>query len=139
MAVVSKVITPFFFSEKEPYMIVLFKKDSVNIFQAGACSSPHYIQIYDLRKIYLDITDVYEAQTRFKEEMKVGHHEAINLFEFTISDLTDGKYFAIRSTSVREIETQFRVGSYDVNKGRVVAKEILLFYINHRLFEYVDR
>lgn len=138
MALVSKVITPFFFSEKEPYMIVLFKKDSVNKFQAAACSSPCYRQIYDLRKIYPDITDVYEAQTRFKEEMKVGHHEAINLFEFSISDLTDGKYFAIRSTSVREIETQFRVGSYDVNNGRMVAKEILYFCVNHKIYKWDD-
>jgi len=138
MARVSKVITPFFFSEKEPYMIVLFKKDSVNKFQAGACKSLHYIQIYDLRKIYPDITDVYEAKTCFIEEMKVGNHEAINLFDFTISDLTDGKYFAIRSTSVRETENHFRVGSYDANNGRVVAKEILYFCVNHKIYKWDD-
>lgn len=138
MALVSKVITPFFFSEKEPYMIVLFKKDSVNKFQAAACSSPCYRQIYDLRKIYPDISDIYDAKTCFMEEMEVGRQEPIHLFDFTISDLTDGKHFAIRSTSVREIETQFRVGSYDVNNGRMVAKEILYFCVNHKIYKWDD-
>ena len=137
MALVSKVITPFFFSEKEPYMIVLFKKDSVNKFQAVACSSPCYRQIYDLRKIYPDLTDVYEAKTCFMEEMKVGRHEPINLFDFTISDLTDGKHLAIRGYSFFEYETLFRVGSYYDN-ARETAKEILYFCVNHKIYKWDD-
>ncbi|MBO4841030.1 MAG: hypothetical protein J5524_09000 [Bacteroidaceae bacterium] len=137
MALVSKVITPFFFSEKEPYMFVLFIKESENKFQAGACLNPRYLQIYDLRKIYPDISDIYEAQTYFKEEMEVGRHEPIDLFDFTISDLTDGKHSAIRGYSFFEYETHFRVGSYYDN-ARETAKEILHFCVNHKIYKWYD-
>lgn len=103
MAIVSKVITPLFFSEKEPYMIVLFVEESenqsVNKFKIAALSTPRYLTIYDVRKLYPELT-VYEAKSLFIKEMNVGRREEINLHEFTISELTAGKHFSVRRSSV---------------------------------------
>lgn len=63
MAIVSKVITPLFFSQEEPYVVVLFAEKYENRFQIGAANSPfRYMQVYDLQKIYPELESVYEAK-----------------------------------------------------------------------------
>lgn len=138
MALVSKVLTPFFFSEKEPYMIVFFNKEYDFRFRTGACENQKYMQVYDLRKIYPELTNVYEAQTRFVEEMKVGNHEPINLHEFKISDLTNGIHLTVRVSYSYGKEAYLRVGVYDNNNEREVAKRMLEFCIEHRFFKWDD-
>ncbi|MBR3625853.1 MAG: hypothetical protein IKN48_05885 [Bacteroidaceae bacterium] len=139
MAIVSKVITPHFYSEKEPYMIVLFVEESenqtVNKFKIATLSTPRYLTIYDVRKLYPELT-TYEAVIRFKEEMKVGNHEPINLHTFKISDLTDGEHLYIRSSSVYGKETDLRVAIYDIFDKRETAKKILAFCIKHQIFAW---
>lgn len=120
MAIVYKVKTPLFFSEEEPYMFVFFVEEYDNKFRNGACDSPRYMQVYDLRKIYPELKAVEEAKNRFVEEMKVGNREPITLHEFTIFDLTDGKHSFVRSTFYGK-ETHLWVGVYDNNNERVVA------------------
>lgn len=136
MATVYKVTTPSFFSDKEPYMIVHFVKDYKNRFRIGALDSPYYIQVYDLRKIYPEAKNVYDAKKRFVEEVKVGNYEPINLYEFAISDLTDGKHSYIQEGVFCKKESQLRVGVYDNNNERDVAKRMLSFGINHKLFKW---
>ena len=137
MAIVSKVIMPRFFSQKEPYMIVLFVEEYENRFQIGACDGPRYMQVYDLQKIYPELENVYEAKKRFIEEMKVGNREPIKLYDFTISDLTDGNHTSVQSMFSSK-ETHLRVGVYDNNNERVVAKRMLYFCIDHSLFKWND-
>lgn len=137
MAIVCKVITPLFFSPKEPYMIVLFVEEYENILQIGACDSPRYMQVYDVQKIYPKIGNVYEAQKRFVEEMKVGNREPIKLYDFTISDLTDGYYTSVQSMFSSK-ETHLRVGVYENNNERDVAKRMLSFCIDYSLFKWND-
>jgi hypothetical protein len=138
MAIVSKVITPLFFSEKEPYMFVRFVEEFESRFRTGSCENPSYIQVYDLMKIYPDLKNVYEAKTRFIEEMKVGNHEPVNLHEFKISDLTNGNHLAIRGSYSNNKETHLRVGVYDDNNEREVAVRMLYFCIDHRFFKWDD-
>jgi len=137
MAIVSKVITPIFFSQKEPYMIVLFVEEYENRFQIGAADNPRYMQVYDLQMIYPELESIYEAKKLFIEEMKVGNREPIKLCDFTISDLTDGKHTSILSMSHGK-ETYLRVGVYDNNNEREVAKRMLEFCIEHRFFKWDD-
>ena len=113
MATVAKVIAPPFYCEKEPYIIVFFVEETENKFKIAALSTPRYLTIYDVRKLYPELT-TYEAVIRFKEEMKVGNHEPINLHTFKISDLTDGEHLYIRSFSVYGKETDLRVAIYDI-------------------------
>lgn len=137
MAKVVNVITPFFFSENEPYMIVLFVEEFENKFRTAMSSNPRYIVVYDVRKIYPDL-NTFEAKESFLEEMEIGHREEIYLHEFSISDLTDGKHSSIRGYSFSGYETHFRVGSYYVDNARETAKEILHFCINHKIYKWDD-
>ena len=89
-----------------------------------------------MRKIYPELINVYEAQTRFIEEMKVGNHEPINLHEFNISDLTNGIHLTVRASYSYEKEAYLRVGVYDNNIEREVAKRMLDFCIEHRFFKW---
>ena len=70
MALVSKVLTPFFISEKDPYMLVFFIEEFESSFRTGSCENSRYMQVYDLRKIYPELTNVYDVKNRFVEEMK---------------------------------------------------------------------
>lgn len=135
MAIVSKVTTPLFFSQEEPYMVVHFVEEYDNRFQIGAGDSPRYMQVYDLQKIFPKLESVYEAKKQFIEEMKVGNREPIKLRDFTISDLTDGKHTSVISM-LHGKETYFRVGVYDNNNERDVAKRMLDFCIEHRFFKW---
>lgn len=136
MALVSKVLTPPFFSEKNPYMLVFFSEEFESIFRTGSCENPRYMQVYDLRKIYPELLNVYDAKNRFVEEMKVGNHESINLYEFKIYDLTNGEHSSVRCTSVFSKETSLRVGVYEGNDEKIVAKRMLDFCIEHRFFKW---
>ena len=138
MAIVSKVITPFFFCENKPYMVVFFVEEFENRFQTGSCENPRYIQVYDVKKLYPELANVYEAKTRFIKEMKVGNREPINLHEFMISDLTDGEHLFIRGSYINGKETHLRVGVYDYNNEREVAKRMLSFCIIHGIFKWDD-
>lgn len=135
MAKVVRVITPFFFSENEPYMIVYFVEEFENKFRTAACSNPRYIVVYDVRKIYPDLT-TFEAKESFLEEMKIGHREEINLREFSISDLTNNKYSSVISRNGKE--QFFRIGYYDSFDERETAKKILNLFIKHRVLEFGD-
>ena len=135
MATVAKVIAPPFYCEKEPYIIVFFVEETENKFKIAALSTPRYLTIYDVRKLYPEL-NAYEAVIRFKEEMKVGNHEPINLHTFKISDLTDGEYLYIRSSSVYGKETHLRVAIYDFFDERETAKKILYFCIKHQIFAW---
>ena len=132
MALVSKVITPFFFSEKEPYMFVLFVEEFENKFRTAVCSNPRYIVVYDVRKIYPELT-ISEAKKCFTEEMRVGHREEINLRKFTISDLTNNEYSSVQFSSTYGKEECFRIGTYDNFDERETAKMILNLLVKHRL------
>ena len=138
MAIVSNVLTPHFFSEQEPYMFVFFVEEYESVFRTGACDNPLYMQVYDLRKIYPELSNVYEAKRRFIVEMTIGNHEQIKLFEFKISDLTDGKHLSIRYTTQYGNETYLRVGVYDGNDEHTVAKRMLDFCIAHNFFKWDD-
>lgn len=138
MAIVSKVLTPRFFSEREPYVFVFFVEEFESHFRTGSCANPRYMQVYDLKKIYPEITNVYEAKTRFVEEMEVGNREPINLHEFKISDLTNGKHSVVRYSYTNNEETHLRVGVYGDDNAREVAKKMLVFCIKHRFFEWDD-
>ena len=135
MAKVVNVITPFFFSENEPYMIVYFVEEFENKFRTAACSNPRYMVVYDVRKIYPDLT-TFEAKESFLEEMKIGHREEINLREFSISDLTNNKYSSVISRNGKE--QSFRIGYYDNFDERETAKKILNLFIKHRVLEFGD-
>ena len=135
MAIVAKVIAPPFYCEKEPYIIVFFVEEAENKFKIAVLSTPRYLTIYDVRKLYPELT-AYEAVIRFKEEMKVGNHEPINLHTFKISDLTDGEHLYIRSSSVYGKETHLRVAIYDFFDERETAKKILYFCIKHQIFAW---
>lgn len=137
MAIVCEVKTPLFFSESKPYMIVLFVEEYENRFRIGSCDSPRYLQIYDLRIIYPELKDVYEAKKHFVEEMKIGNREPLKLCKFLISDLTDGKHSSIRSTLFGK-ELYLWVGVYDNNNEVDVAKRMLSFGINHGIFKWDD-
>ena len=133
MALVSKVITPFFFSEKEPYMFVLFVEEFENKFRTAVCSNPRYIAVYDVRKYIYPKLTISEAKNCFTEEMRVGHREEINLREFTISDLTNNEYSSVRFSSTYAKEEYFRVAIYDNFDERETAKMILNLLVKHRL------
>ena len=135
MAIVAKVIAPPYYCEKEPYIIVFFVEEAENKFKIAVLSTPRYLTIYDVRKLYPELT-AYEAVIRFKEEMKVGNHEPINLHTFKISDLTDGEHLYIRSSSVYGKETHLRVAIYDFFDERETAKKILYFCIKHQIFAW---
>ena len=137
MAKVVNVITPFFFSENEPYMIVLFIEEFENKFRTAACSNPRYWAVYNVKKIYLELT-VYEAKIRFIEEMRVGQSEEINLRKFTISDLTDNEYTSVSYSATNSKEQDFRIGVYDDYNERETAKKILNLFVKHRLLELGD-
>lgn len=72
---------------------------------------------------------------QFIEEMKIGNREPIKLCDFTISDFKDGKHTSVLSMS-HEKETYLRVGVYDNNNERDVAKRMLDFCIEHRFFKW---
>ena len=114
MAKVVNVITPFFFSENEPYMVV-----------------------YDVRKIYPDLT-TFEAKESFLEEMRVGQSEEINLRKFTISDLTDNEYTSVRYSATNSKEQDFRIGVYDNFDKRETAKKILNLFVKHGVLTLCD-
>lgn len=135
MAKVVNVITPFFFSENEPYMIVYFVEEFENKFRTAMLSNPRYMVVYDVRKIYPDLT-TFEAKESFLEEMKIGHREEINLREFSISDLTNNKYSSVISRNGKE--QSFRIGYYDNFDERETAKKILNLFIKHRVLEFGD-
>lgn len=135
MAIVSKVTTPLFFSQEEPYMVVHFVEEYDNRFQIGAGDSPRYMQVYDLQKIFPKLESVYEAKKQFIEEMKIGNREPIKLCDFTISDFKDGKHTSVLSMSHGK-ETYLRVGVYDNNNERDVAKRMLDFCIEHSFFKW---
>lgn len=138
MALVFKVLTPPFFSEKKPYMYVFFREEFESKFRMGSCENPNYMNIYDLRIVYPELTNVYEAETRFMEEMEVGHREPIYLHEFAISDLTDGKHLSVRRPSSYFKEIYMRVGSYHNNNGHEAAQRILDFCIEHGYYKWDD-
>ena len=135
MAKVVNVITPFFFSENEPYMIVYFVEEFENKFRTAACSNPRYMVVYDVRKIYPDLT-TFEAKESFLEEMKIGHREEINLREFSISGLTNNKYSSVISRNGKE--QSFRIGYYDNFDERETAKKILNLFVKHGVLTLCD-
>jgi len=137
MAKVVKVITPVFFSEKEPYMVVLFVEEFENKFRTAMCSNPRYIAIYDVHKFHPEL-NVFEAKERFMEEMRVGQSEKINLRIFTISNLTDNEYTSVRYSATNSKEQDFRIGVYDDYNERETAKKILNLFVKHRLLELGD-
>ena len=116
-------------------MIVYFVEEFENKFRTAACSNPRYMVVYDVRKIYPDLT-TFEAKESFLEEMKIGHREEINLREFSISDLTNNKYSSVISRNGKE--QSFRIGYYDNFDERETAKKILNLFIKHRLLELGD-
>ena len=136
MATVAKVIAPPFYCEKEPYIIVFFVEETENKFKIAALSTPRYFTIYDVRKLYPELT-AYEAKNLFIKEMYIGRREEINLHEFTISKLTAGKHLSVRS-SVYVNETYFRVAVYDEYDEYKTAKKILAFCINYHLLGWND-
>ena len=138
MAIVAKVLTPDFFSKDEPYMFVFFVEELKPIYRSGACTNPRYMQVYDLRLIYPEASDVYEAKTLFMEEITKGFREAIKLHEFKISDLTNGKHTSVHNSYLDGTETHMRVGVYDGYNALGVAKKILYFCIEHRFFRWDD-
>jgi len=135
MAKVVNVITPFFFSENEPYMIVYFVEEFEKKFRTAACSNPRYMVVYDVRKIYPDLT-TFEAKESFLEEMKIGHREEINLREFSISDLTNNKYSSVISRNGKE--QSFRIEYYDNFDERETAKKILNLFVKHGVLTLCD-
>ena len=135
MAKVVNVITPFFFSENDPYMIVLFVEEFENKFRTATCSNPRYMVVYDVRKVYPKLT-AFEAKESFINEMRIGHSEEINLREFSISDLTNNKYSSVISRNGKE--QSFRIGYYDNFDERETAKKILNLFIKHRVLEFGD-
>ncbi len=137
MAKVVNVITPFFFSENEPYMIVYFVEEFENKFRTAMLSNPRYIVVYDVRKIYPDLT-TFEAKESFLEEMKIGHREEINLREFSISDLTDNEYTSVRYSATYSKEQDFRIGVYDNYNERETAKKVLNLFLKHHLIRFCD-
>ena len=137
MAKIAKVITPVFFSEKEPYMIVLFVEEFENKFRTAVCSNPHYIVVYDVRKIYPELT-IFEAKKCFIEEMRIGHREEINLRKFAISDLTNNEYSSVCFSSTYGKEEYFRIAIYDNFDERETAKMVLNLFVKHRLLRLSD-
>lgn len=137
MAKVVNVITPFFFSENEPYMIVYFVEEFENKFRTAMLSNPRYIVVYDVRKIYPDLT-TYEAKESFLEEMKIGHREEINLREFSISDLTNNEYTSVRYSATNSKEQDFRIGVYDGYNERETAKKVLNLFLKHHMIRLCD-
>ena len=137
MAKVVRVITPIFFSENEPYVIVLFVEEFENKFRTAMCSNPRYIAIYDVHKFHPEL-NVFEAKERFMEEMRVGQSEEINLREFTISDLTDNEYTSVRYSATYSKEQDFRIGVYDNYNERETAKKVLNLFLKHHLLRLCD-
>lgn len=137
MAKVVKVITPVFFSENEPYVIVLFVEEFENKFRTAMCSNPRYIAIYDVHKFHPEL-NVFEAKERFMEEMRVGQSEEINLRIFTISNLTDNEYTSVRYSATNSKEQDFRIGVYDDYNERETAKKVLNLFIKHHLVRLCD-
>ena len=137
MAKVVKVITPVFFSEKEPYMVVLFVEEFENKFRTAMCSNPRYIAIYDVHKFHPEL-NVFEAKERFMEEMRVGQSEEINLREFTISDLTNNEYTSVRYSATNSKEQDFRIGVYDGYNERETAKKVLNLFLKHHMIRLCD-
>lgn len=130
MAIVVKVTTPFFFSENEPYMIVLFVKEFKNKFKTAALSNPRYVVVYDMQKIYPELS-VFAAKERFIEEMRIGHSEELNLHDFAVSDLTNNKYSSVISRNGKE--QFFRIGCYDNFDEHKTAVKILDLFVKHRV------
>lgn len=137
MAKVVNVITPSFFSEEEPYMIVLYIEEFENKFRTAAHTNPRYFTVYDVRKIYPDLT-AFEAKECFKEEMRIGHREEIKLHKFTISDLTDNQYSFVQFLSKYDTEKYFRIAIYKSFDERATAKKVLNLFIKHRLLILSD-
>ena len=137
MAKVVRVITPVFFSENEPYVIVLFVEEFENKFRTAMCSNPRYIAIYDVHKFHPEL-NVFEAKERFMEEMRVGQSEEINLREFTILDLTDNEYTSVRYSATYSKEQDFRVGVYEGYNERETAKKVLNLFLKHHMIRLCD-
>ena len=137
MAKVVRVITPVFFSENEPYVIVLFVEEFENKFRTAMCSNPRYIAIYDVHKFHPEL-NVFEAKERFMEEMRVGQSEEINLREFTILDLTDNEYTSVRYSATYSKEQDFRIGVYKGYNERETAKKVLNLFLKHHMIRLCD-
>jgi len=130
MAKVVRVITPMFFSENEPYVIVLFVEEFENKFITAMCSNPRYIAIYDVHKFHPELNVL--------EEMRVGQSEEINLREFTISDLTNNEYTSVRYSATNSKEQDFRIGVYDGYNERETAKKVLNLFLKHHMIRLCD-
>ena len=137
MAKVVNVITPFFFSENEPYMIVYFVEEFENKFRTAMCSNPRYIAIYNVHEFQPEL-NIFEAKERFMEEMRVGQSEEINLREFTISDLTNNEYTSVRYSATYSKEQDFRIGVYDNYNERETAKKVLNLFLKHNMIRLCD-
>ena len=137
MAKVVRVITPMFFSENEPYVIVLFVEEFENKFITAMCSNPRYIAIYNVHEFQPEL-NIFEAKERFMEEMRVGQSEEINLREFTISDLTDNEYTSVRYSATYSKEQDFRIGVYDNYNERETAKKVLNLFLKHNMIRLCD-
>ncbi|MBR4363523.1 MAG: hypothetical protein IKP33_01135 [Prevotella sp.] len=140
MAIVIKNTKDVFFSSERPYMVVTFVRKYNSIFAVGSLEQIKYELKYDLRLIYPQFWDQeaqkYDAEAASKlfiEEFPVGSNECVNLFDFSIKDITDGKHTAVIVHSSRVEMDTWHVACYDTEKEW--AKNIALKEIETKIEE----
>lgn len=140
MAIVIKNTKDVLFSSERPYMVVTFVRKYNSIFAVGSLEHIKYELKYDLRLIYPQFWDqealIYDAEAASKlfiEEFPIGRNEGVNLFDFSIKEITDGKHTAVKVHCSRlEIDT-WHVACYDTDKEW--AKNIALKEIETKIEE----
>lgn len=140
MAVVIKTEKDAMFSSERPYMVVTFVRDYNSRLAVGAVTNSKYKIKYDLRLIYPQFWhqepqyyDAEAAANLFTEELPIGSNENVNLFDFTIKELTNSKHFAIKDHYSQLTKDIWHVACYNSEKER--AKKIALKEIERKINE----
>jgi hypothetical protein len=140
MAIVIKNTKDVLFSSERPYMVVTFVRNYNSIFALGALANIKYELKYDLRLIYPQFWDreahIYDAEAASKlfiEEFPIGSNECLNLFDFSIKEITNGKHSAVKVLCSRVEMDTWHVACYDTDKEW--AKNIALKEIETKIEE----
>lgn len=119
MAIVIKNKKDASFSNERPYVVVTYVRNHNSRFAAGELTSIKYELKYDLRPIYPQFrnkeTNTFDAEAAselFIKELPVGSNENVNLFDFTIKELTDSKHFAVNNHLNGGIMSVWHVACY---------------------------
>jgi len=140
MAVVIKTEKDAMFSSERPYMVVTYVRDYNSRLAIGAVANAKYETKYDLRLGYPQFwhkeTLYYDAEAAaslFTEEFPIGSKENVNLFDFTIKELTDSKHIAIKDHYSQLTKDIWHVACYYTEKE--IAKKIALKEIESKICE----